>query len=172
MTATPQTVAKRRQSVLDAIADETLAQQADAEEARQDAVRAEEEATERRAQALAQAREAADAWTASCTMIVEGVDLLVEGLKQQAEAGSSLARFPGSTPVVSRAAAHRRLGDFLSRRLFGVVRSNNFGRVVLNSGGNSVVGDFVAAERKVLSRLFEPPEPEEPDFTNGEDRHD
>ena len=166
------TVQVRRRQYLDGLADEALAGQDAIEAARAAEERAHAEGAERRAENERQAKQAADDWAAACAVLVDAVDRLVEGLKQQAEAGSSLARFMGSTPVVSRAAALRRFGDFLARRLFGVVRSNNIGRIVLNGGGNTAAGDFVKAERKVLSRLFEPPEPEEPDFTNGEDRHD
>ncbi len=100
------------------------------------------------------ALQAADEFTEACRVIVAGLDLLCRGLLAQDRAAAKLARWPGSMVVISARARQRRFGDYLSRRLFDVVRVNSLGRVVLNAGGGGQARDFVAGEHDLLRSLF------------------
>ena len=156
MTSATQTAAGKRQAVLDGIADEVLADQAAAEEARAAAGRAEAAAVELRAKVLARALKAEARRLAGAEEFETGARAMVDGLRAMLESASPILGLPGSVPFVGRSATLTRASRWLAGQLVAVAGAGDrFGQFRLFYTGRPRSGDsFVDAERALMAPLF------------------
>jgi hypothetical protein len=145
----------RRKVVVDEFADGILSQQ-DIEAAALAEREAQLKSTEdKRRQQLQTARADVDCYSAIVDEMETALDLFETLEKERATVAARLLRVSGLAGFLATPSWTRRLGDHLSRRLFGLYRTNNLGRIALNAGGNYITSSLAGAERASLTRLLD-----------------
>ena len=149
------TVATRRKAALDEVADGILAQQDATETARAEAEQRDRTAADNRRHQLQTAREDVDRYSEVVQKMEAAFDLFEAMEKERSKIAGRLLRVPGLAGFLATPSWTRRLGDHLSRRLFGLYRTNNLGRIALNAGGNYITSSLAGAERASLTGLLD-----------------
>ncbi len=147
--------AARRKAAVDEFADGILAQQdidAAALVAREGQIKA---TASRRRQQLQSAREDVDRYSIVVDEMETALDQFGVLEKERSKIAARLLHVPGLAVFLASASWTRRLGDHLSRRLFGMYRTNSLGRIALNAGGNYLPSSLAGAERASLTRLLD-----------------
>ena len=145
----------RRREILNQIADEQI----DTEDSiAADRARAEEAAAAervKRRQKLDMAREDVQLYVQAVAKIEAGIDMLAEGERARDRVAARLLHVPGLAAFLTKSSWTRRLGDYLSRRLFDTFRLSQLGRIKLNAARNTATLGLAGSEATNLHQIFD-----------------
>ena len=149
------TQSARRKAVVDEFADGILVERDIEASARAEREAQLKSTEDKRRQQLQTAREDVDRYSEVVQKMEAAFDLFEVLEKERNKIAGRLLHVAGLSSFLATSAWTRRLGDYLSRRLFGMYRVSNLGRIVLSSGGNYMASSLAGAERASLTRLLD-----------------